>query len=62
MIDVLAKRWPHFVTKDGLAADLGMAPDGGTFKTYLGRVRGNGMLEEQGKKLRLSSSIMGVAK
>jgi hypothetical protein len=61
MVDVLAKRWPHFVTKEGLAADLGMAADGGTFKTYLGRIRSNGLLEEQKKKVRLTAAVMGEA-
>jgi hypothetical protein len=61
MVDVLIKRWPHFTTRDGLAADLGMAAAGGTFGTYLGRVRANGLLEEQGKRLRLSADVMGKA-
>lgn len=59
MVDVLIKRWPHFTTREGLAADLGMAPGGGTFGTYLGRARANGLLEEQGKRLRLAPDIMG---
>ncbi|HEX8380650.1 MAG TPA: DUF87 domain-containing protein [Allosphingosinicella sp.] len=61
MVDMLAKRWPHFVTKEGLAADLGMAADGGTFKTYLGRIRSNGLLEEQKKRVRLTVAVMGEA-
>ncbi|MGN6270909.1 MAG: hypothetical protein ACTHM0_13575 [Sphingomonas sp.] len=59
MVDVLIKRWPHFTTREGLAADLGMAAGGGTFGTYLGRARANGLLEEQGKRLRLAPDIMG---
>jgi len=62
MVDVLIKRWPHDVTRAGLAADLGMAVDGGTFGTYLGRLRANGLVEEAGKKLRLHTAIMGEPK
>lgn len=58
LIDVLIKRWPHFTTREGLAADLGMAASGGTFGTYLGRLRSNGLIEEQGKRLRLASRLM----
>jgi len=59
MVDVLIKRSPHFTTREGLAADLGMSADGGTFGTYLGRLRSNGLLEAQGKRVRLAPSIMG---
>ncbi len=61
MVDVLVKRWPHFVTRDGLAADLNMAATGGTFGTYLGRLRSHGLLEQKGQRLRLSTEIMGEA-
>ncbi|MEA3043008.1 MAG: hypothetical protein QOH47_846 [Sphingomonadales bacterium] len=60
MVDVLVKRSPHFTTRDALAADLGMSAAGGTFGTYLGRLRTNGLLEENGKKVRLSAAIMGL--
>lgn len=58
MIETLLKRWPHFTTRDGLAADLGMAASGGTFRTYLGRLRSAGMLEEHAKRLRLNPELM----
>jgi hypothetical protein len=38
-----------------------MAADGGTFKTYLGRIRSNGLLEEQKKRVRLTVAVMGEA-
>jgi hypothetical protein len=59
MLDVLGKRYPHFVTREGLASDLSMSPSGGTFGTYLSRLRANGLLEEKGKRLRISPSVMG---
>lgn len=60
MIDLLVTRHPHFTTRDALAADLSMAPAGGTFGTYLSRLRANGLLEEKAKRLRLSAAVMGV--
>lgn len=59
MVDVLLKRWPHFTTREGLAADLGMSASGGTFGTYLGRLRANGLLEEQKARVRLAPAVMG---
>lgn len=58
MVDVLIKRFPHFTTREALAADLGMSEKGGTFGTYLGRLRSNGLLDEQGKRVRLSPTLM----
>ncbi|HEY0116248.1 MAG TPA: DUF87 domain-containing protein [Allosphingosinicella sp.] len=58
MVAVLVRRWPHFTTRDGLAADLGMAAAGGTFTTYLSRLRSAGMLDEQGKRIRLHPELM----
>jgi hypothetical protein len=62
MVDVLVKRWPHWTTREGLAGDLGMAATGGTFGTYLGRLRTNGLLEENGKRVRLAPSVMGESR
>lgn len=59
LVDTLLKRWPHAVTRDALAADLGMAAGGGTFGTYLGRLRSHGLLEETGRRLRLHPDVMG---
>lgn len=58
MVDVLVKRWPHFTSRDALAADLGMAAGGGTFGTYLGRLRSAELLEEKNKRLRLAPAVM----
>jgi len=59
--DILIKRWPHFTTAEALASDAGMVATGGTFKTYLSRMRTNGLLQEQNKRVRLSPTIMGDA-
>lgn len=66
MVEVLIKRSPHFTTREALAADLNMSASGGTFGTYLGRLRANGLIEEQGakgqrQKVRLAPAIMGGA-
>ena len=59
LVEVLVKRWPHAVTAESLASDVGMTASGGTFKTYLGRLRSNGLLEERGRRVRLAPAIMG---
>lgn len=58
MVDILLKRWPHWTTREGLAADLGMAAAGGTFGTYLSRLRANRLIVESGKRLRLNPELM----
>jgi len=58
LVAILLKRWPHMITRDALAADAGMSAAGGTFGTYLGRLRSKGLIEEQGKRLRLSPALM----
>ncbi len=59
LVEVLIKRWPHLTTADALASDVGMTATGGTFKTYVGRLRANGLVEESGKRMRLAAAIMG---
>lgn len=58
LVAVLIKRFPHFVTRDGLAADVGMSPTGGSYGTYLSRLRSKRLIEEQGKRLRLAPALM----
>lgn len=59
MVELLIARWPHLTTLEALAADLGMTATGGTFRTYVSRLRGQELLEERGKRLRLSPAVMG---
>lgn len=62
MVDVLIKSWPRATSVEALAADLDMAATGGTFGTYLSRLRANGLLEEEGhgkaRVVRLSPAVM----
>lgn len=59
MIDALLAAWPRTMSREDLAAAIGMAAGGGTFNTYLGRLRANGLIEERGKgAIRLSPIIM----
>ncbi|TPL40638.1 DUF87 domain-containing protein [Mesorhizobium sp. B2-4-6] len=60
MLDVLSRMYPDAISREGLAASLGLAVGGGTFGTYLSRIRTNGLVEEpQRGLLRLSPIIMG---
>lgn len=60
MLDVLFRCYPMELTKEALASHLNMAASGGTFSTYLSRLRSNGLIEEPERGCyRISSAIMG---
>ncbi|TPN34740.1 MULTISPECIES: hypothetical protein [unclassified Mesorhizobium] len=60
MLDALRNHYPHLISRTDLAFRLGLAPGGGTFGTYLSRVRSNDLIEEPERGFyRLSSAIMG---
>jgi hypothetical protein len=60
MLRHLAKVYPRWLTRDALAADLGIEVSGGTFSTYLSRLRSPGLIEEgPDKTVRASESLMG---
>lgn len=60
MLDVLRNFYPSAIARDHLAQQLGMAAAGGTFGTYLSRLRTNSLVEEPERgTYRLSSVIMG---
>lgn len=49
VLEALVSRYPHAVGKDELAAEVEMAASGGTFQTYLSRLRSNGLIEGKGE-------------
>lgn len=60
MLDVLRNFYPNQISRDDLAQKIGMAAGGGSFGTYLSRLRSNGLLEEPQRGFyRLTSAIMG---
>lgn len=64
MLDQLVDlRWAGgdgWMSRDDLASAVGMTASGGTFQTYLGKLRTNGLAEVQGQLVRASDTIMGV--
>jgi uncharacterized protein DUF87 len=58
MLRCLAGQYPAFVTRDALAAALDLTGSGGTFGTYLSRLRTPGLIEERGDELRAAPSLM----
>lgn len=58
LVEVLIRRWPHLTTREALASEAGLAADGGTYSTYLGRLRSAGLIEEADKRLRLNPALM----
>lgn len=59
MLRKLADFYPNEVSRQRLAEHMNMTPTGGTFNTYLSRLRSPGLIEERGKDLRCSPNLMG---
>lgn len=59
MLSALLRVAPKAMSREEIAGAIGMTASGGTFNTYLGRLRANGLLDEPVKgSFRLSSIIM----
>ncbi len=57
MLDVLVEMYPDSTTREDLAASVEMTPSGGTFQTYLGMLRRNGLVEIEGSVVRASDTL-----
>lgn len=57
MLDVLVAAYPRALTRQALADALGMSAAGGTFGTYLSRLRSNGLIEVAEGRIRCSPTI-----
>ena len=58
MVEALITAWPNWISRDELAERLGMAAGGGSFGTYLSRLSGPGLIERDGRGVRLSDEVM----
>lgn len=56
MLDAIVDS-PGGITRDELAEAIGITRSGGTFGTYLSRIRSNGLIEEAGESIRPSSVL-----
>lgn len=59
MFDRLVDRYPDWVSRAALADWAGIAVAGGTFSTYLSRLRANRLIEEDGARIRAHPDLMG---
>lgn len=57
MLDVLIEHYPNAVTRDELAEATGMTATGGTFGTYLGNLRSNGLADVRGQEVTASDTL-----
>jgi uncharacterized protein len=57
--EALIEAWPRDLTRDELAARVGMSAGGGSFGTYLSRLAGPGLIERDGANVRLTPEAMG---
>ncbi|UPK38661.1 hypothetical protein IVB18_16315 [Bradyrhizobium sp. 186] len=61
MLDVLAGHYANAIAREELAIELGLAAGGGTFSTYISRLRSPGLVEVNGPGIRLESALTGDA-
>jgi hypothetical protein len=61
MLRFLAEQYPQFITRSDLAQALDVEESGGTFRTYLSKLRTPGLIEEDdSKNVRAAPSLMVV--
>lgn len=60
MLDALVERWPHGLTRQDLGVETELEPSGGSFGTYLSRLRTNGLIEERDGEL-YATELIGAA-
>lgn len=57
MIDALVRIHPHPMDRANLAERVGMTVTGGTFQTYLSKLKTNGLVEIHGRKIKASPTL-----
>jgi hypothetical protein len=61
MVVVLMEAYPEALTREELSVAAAVAPDGGTFGTYLSDLRKAGLIEASGDEIRASELLMNPA-
>ena len=59
MLELLAEVYPDSMTKDELSENSGVALSSGSFSTYLGELKRNGLAEVNGQEVRATKELMG---
>jgi len=57
MLEALVKIYPQSLSREELGDETGYTASGGTFGTYLGALRRNGLLEVNGEEVRASETL-----
>lgn len=57
MLDALVEAHPYAMTKDQLGEHVELEPSGGTFSTYLGTLRRNGLIDVDGQNVSASDTL-----
>lgn len=57
MFDVLVDIYPEMISKEELAEKADLVPSSGTFGTYLGILRSNSLIDEEGGMIKASENI-----
>ncbi len=58
LLDALVEAYPRWLSREHLAAAVGLTAGAGTFGTYLSRCRSNGLLEERGGEVRAAAGLI----
>lgn len=61
MLDALVEQYPRRIARGQLAELIGLEPSGGTFSTYLSRLRSNGLAEVNGDGVRAAETLFEMA-
>jgi DNA-binding IclR family transcriptional regulator len=57
MLEALVQVYPKGLTRDELGERTGYTASGGTFGTYLGTLRRNGLIDVDGDQVRTSEAL-----
>ena len=57
MLEALVGEYPNMLSREELGERTGFSPTGGTFGTYLGILRRNGLIEVEGLQVRASQTL-----
>lgn len=59
IVEALIASWPGWTAREELAAQVGMEPTSGSFRAYLSRLSGPGLIERTPAGIRLTPEVMG---
>jgi hypothetical protein len=59
VLTLLASIYPRALTREAIAAELGMSPKGGAFNRHIAAAKSAELIREQGKRISVAPAVMG---